>query len=49
MQFFHNSDMFRSVLVILRELLNIIKAYMNHGLLNALKICIVRLCFNDVQ
>ena len=25
----HNSDMFRSVLIIPRELLNIIKAYMN--------------------
>ena len=26
----HNSDMFRSILIILRELLNIIKAYINN-------------------
>jgi len=49
MQLFHNSDMFRSVLVILRELLNIMKASVNHRLLNTLKFGIVHLCFNDVH
>jgi hypothetical protein len=49
MQFFHNSDLFRSVLIILRELLNVMKASVNHSLLNTLKFGIVHVCFNDVQ